>query len=103
MDILFLPFLDVMIAVLAIYKWIIIASVVMFWLINFNVINRKSNAVVMIMDFLYRATEPLYSKIRQILPNTGSFDLSPLVLFIVVWLIQAMLSRLVIKIMVSGV
>ena len=32
------------------------------------------------MDFLYRVTEPLLRPIRNILPNLGGLDMSPIVL-----------------------
>ena len=50
------------------------------WLVQFNVINAQNRFVYLVMDFLYRVTEPLLRPIRNVLPNLGGLDLSPIVL-----------------------
>lgn len=104
MDIILIPLLAVISAVIGIYIWVIIASVILHWLISFNVINTNNNFVMMISEFLYRATEPALRQIRRFLPAMGGFDLSPLVLILFLWFIQAVIGQLLIKIVVhSGV
>jgi len=103
MDVILIPLFSIVSAVIGIYVWIVIASVVMSWLITFNVINRKNNFVMMLSDFLYRATEPILSKIRRFLPIVGGFDLSPLVLILVLWFIQAVLGQLMVKLVIGHV
>ena len=97
MDIIIIPFLAVLSAVISIYTWIVIVSVIMSWLVNFNVINLSNKIVAMIMDFLYRATEPLLVKIRRFLPIMGGFDLSPVALILFLWFVQAVIGRLILK------
>ena len=43
-------------------------------------INAQNRFVYLVMDFLYRVTEPLLRPIRNILPNLGGLDISPIVL-----------------------
>ena len=61
---------------------VMLIMIVMSWLLNFNVINRGNQFV----DALWRAsnalTEPLLGPIRNMLPNFGGLDLSPIVLLI---------------------
>jgi len=102
MDIILIPFLAVLSSVIGIYVWIVIASVIINWLVNFNVINTNNNFVIMVMEFLYRATEPLLSKIRRFLPVMGGFDLSPLVLIMFLWFLQAVIGRFTLKIVMVG-
>ena len=102
MDVILIPLLAVLSSVIGIYSWIIIASVVMSWLVNFNVINSNNNFVVTIMEFLYRVTEPVLNKIRRFLPIMGGFDLSPLVLILFLWFLQAVIGRLMLKIVMVG-
>ncbi|HXY98868.1 MAG TPA: YggT family protein [Stellaceae bacterium] len=83
-----IPVIDVVIALLHIYWWIVIISAVMSWLIAFNVINTYSRPVAMIGDFLYRATEPALRPIRQFLPHLGGLDISPIILLLILWLIE---------------
>ena len=98
MDIILIPCLVLLSAVIGIYSWIVIAAVVVSWLINFNVINVTNKFVMMLVEFLYRATEPVLKKIRRFLPPMGGFDLSPVVLILLLWFVQLIIGRLMFKI-----
>ncbi|PRD40964.1 hypothetical protein C5748_24205 [Phyllobacterium phragmitis] len=76
---------------LSIYTWIIIASAVFSWLYAFNVINSSNRFVASIGDFLYRATEPAFRPIRNLLPNLGGIDISPIVLLLIIFFIRQLL------------
>ncbi len=64
------------------YIWALIISVVLNWLVQFNVVNTSNRFVYMAGDFLYKITEPALGRIRRVLPNLGGIDLSPLVLIL---------------------
>jgi YggT family protein len=66
----------------------VIAAVILSWLIAFNVINTRNQIVAMIADFLYRVTEPVFRPIRNILPNLGGIDFSPLIVLLIIYVIQ---------------
>ena len=80
--------LDIVLLILQIYIWLLIASAVLSWLIAFNVVNTRNQFVGMVSDFLYRITEPTLRPIRQIMPNLGGIDLSPVILFLIIILIE---------------
>jgi YggT family protein len=42
-----------------------------------------------IMRFLVNATEPMLAPLRRMVPPVGTFDISPIVAFIILWLLQA--------------
>jgi YggT family protein len=42
----------------------------------------------MVGDFLYRITEPVLRPIRNALPNLGGIDISPIILFLIIILIE---------------
>ena len=69
------------------YSWIIIANVIISWLIAFNVLNTSNAFIYNILDFTYRLTDPILTRIRGFLPNLGAFDISPIILLV---LIQAL-------------
>ena len=69
-------------ALFTFYFWIIIASVVLSWLIAFNVVNPYNQAVKTIQTFCYRATEPVLAPIRRYMPDLGGLDISPVVLLL---------------------
>ena len=62
------------------YIWIIIASAVLSWLVAFDVVNMRNRFVYLIGDALNRLTEPAYARIRQLMPDLGGIDLSPIIL-----------------------
>lgn len=68
---------------LTVYKYILIASALISW-VNPDPYNP-------IVAFLRRVTEPLLSRIRRFMPDTGMVDLSPLVAFALIYLIQIVL------------
>ena len=73
---------------LSIYLFILIAAAILSWLIVFNVVNTRHPAVAMIADFFYRVTEPVLRPIRNLLPNLGGIDISPIILFLIIILIE---------------
>jgi YggT family protein len=66
--------------ILTVYKYLLLASVIISW-VNADPYNP-------IVNFIYRATEPVLSRVRRYLPNTGSIDLSPLAVFALIYLVQ---------------
>jgi YggT family protein len=88
------PVIVVVIAILDLYWYLVIIQAVMSWLIAFNVINTYSRPVAMVLDFLYRITEPLLRPIRQFVPSFGGLDVSPVILLLVIWLVEMELKQL---------
>lgn len=74
--------------VITIYIWLLIASVVLSWLISFNVVNTGNRTVYEIYGFLQRITEPLLRPIRNFLPNLGGIDISPVILILALSFVQ---------------
>jgi YggT family protein len=68
---------------LTIYKYVLLASVVISW-VNADPYNP-------IVQFIYRATDPLLRRIREKMPPTGMLDLSPLVAFAAIYVVQIIL------------
>lgn len=87
--------LYVLLQVLSLYMYILIASAIMSWLVAFNVVNLRNQVVAAIAGFLYTMTEPLLRPIRRFMPNTGGLDLSFLVLWFGIILLQQIIIRYV--------
>ncbi len=79
---------------LSLYMWVVIIAVLFSNLTAFGVIDRRQPVLMQIGDFLYRATEPVLSRVRRVLPNLGSIDLSPIVVILALWAAQQMLARI---------
>jgi len=70
---------------LNIYMWIIIARALISW-VNPDPYNP-------VVNFLYRATEPVLSRVRRIIPNLGGIDLSPLIVLLIIYFLKEFLVK----------
>lgn len=69
--------------------WIVVlVSVILSWLISFNVVNAHNQFVATIWRVTSAITEPLLSPIRRILPPLGGMDFSPIVLLLLIGFVQ---------------
>lgn len=76
---------------LTLYIYVLIAMAVMSWMVAFNVVNSRSPIVHAIGEFLYRVTDPLLRPIRNLLPNLGGLDVSPVILILIIVFIQSVI------------
>ena len=70
------------------YIYLLVAAAVLSWLIAFNVVNMRNQFVAMVADFLYRITEPALRPIRNVMPNLGGIDISPVILIFIIIFIR---------------
>ena len=73
---------------LELYIWIVIAAAIFSWLVAFHVVNTRNQAIGMIGEFLYRITEPVLRPIRNLMPNLGSIDISPIIVILIIIFIR---------------
>jgi YggT family protein len=85
------PFLWLILTIIDLYIWLLIASAVLSWLIAFNVVNTRNGLVANIGEFLYRVTEPALRPIRNMLPNLGGIDVSPVILIILLLFLKQLI------------
>jgi YggT family protein len=79
--------------ILDIYSAIIIASAIMSWLVAFGVVNVRNQFIRVVVDLLYRVTEPVLRPIRRFLPNLGGIDISPVVALLLIIVIQHFIAN----------
>ena len=91
------PLLQVLIEVLRIYIYVVIGSVILSWLVAFDVVNMRNRFVYSVGSILNRLTEPALRPIRRFLPNLGGLDLSPRALIFIIWFLQQVLFRILIN------
>ena len=83
--------LQILLIALDIARWIVLAHVIMSWLINFQVLNLRQPLVYQIWDALQRTLNPLYARVRKIIPMTGGIDFAPLVVLFAIIAIRIVL------------
>jgi YggT family protein len=83
--------ITVLFAILNIIKWLVILAAVISW-----VSPDPRNPIV---QFLYRATEPMLRPLRRILPpgRTGGIDFTPILLILIIIFVETVLSRLLLR------
>jgi YggT family protein len=79
---------------LYLYIWAVILAALFSMLTSFGVLDTRNRIVWTIGDFLYRITEPALRPIRNLLPNLGGIDLSPLILLLLLQAARMILSSI---------
>ncbi|HEY0722436.1 MAG TPA: YggT family protein, partial [Pyrinomonadaceae bacterium] len=71
----------ILLGFLSIYSLLILVRVIFSWaMLSYS--NR-------LMRFLIDVTEPLLGPLRRVVPMLGRFDISPIVAFLLLWLLQS--------------
>ena len=76
---------------ITLYIYVIIASVIMSWLMAFGVINPYNPTARAIWQGLSAVTEPLLRPIRNVMPDLGAIDISPIVLLLGCFFVQSVI------------
>jgi YggT family protein len=79
--------------VLQLVWFVFLVMIVMSWLIAFNIVNTRNEFVAGLWRVLNQLTEPVLRPIRRILPPFGGMDLSPLVVFIIIFFVQRLIDN----------
>jgi YggT family protein len=86
----FIQFIDL---ILEIYLWVMIATGALLWLITLKVIDKKEQWVKGVGELLGKLTDPVLRPLRRALIPVKGFDLSPLVVIIVIVVVRSFLSH----------
>lgn len=85
---------------ITLYTYVVIAGVVMSWLMAFGVINTHNPFVRTLWEALNAVTEPFLRPIRNMLPNMGGIDISPIVLLLACFFVQSVVLPNIAKLFV---
>lgn len=80
--------LNTLLLVLRLYWYVVLAMIILSWLISFNVVNTRNQFVSSVWRVLNQLTEPVLRPIRRLLPNMSGLDLSPVILFVILFFIE---------------
>lgn len=82
------PLLVLLYQAIDVYKWILIARILLTWLPNINWYNQP-------FKFLLDVTDPVMEPFRRLIPPIGMIDISPMALFLALSLLQMLLVSLI--------
>ncbi len=74
---------------------LIIIQFVIGLLFAFNVVNTSNQFLMQVYESINRLLEPVLRPIRNLMPNTGAIDFSPLVLIILLQIIGIVLNSVI--------
>lgn len=89
------PFIHLINSILQIYMVIIIAWTILSTLISFRIVNSYQPLIQRMMIVLDKLCLPVLRPIQKKLPDFGGFDLSPIVVILLITFLQDVLWRLV--------
>ena len=77
-----LTIFQALLVIIGVVRLFVIAHFIMSWLIRFEVLNVRQQFVGQVWYTLQRILEPIYGPIRNMLPNMGGIDLSPVLVLV---------------------
>jgi len=86
-----LSILQILLMLLSLAQFVILAHIIMSWLINFQVLNLRQPLVAQIWYGLNRLLEPVYSRLRNVLPDLGGIDLAPLIVLLAIYALRILI------------
>ena len=85
---------QVLLFLLKVYMWIVIASVVLSWLIAFEVVNASNEKTRNLVALLNRAVEPVFKPLRKYVPPIGGIDITPIIVLFAIFLLEQLVVRM---------
>ena len=83
--------LGLIIQIINLYKLVLLIYIIATWLISFNIINTSNRFIYSAMEILYRLSEPSLRLVRKYVPTLGNIDISPIIVYLLLWFIQSLL------------
>lgn len=76
---------EVLQVIIQIYIYVVIAAVILSWLLALGTLNLRNNLVRSLVQAIETLTEPVFRRVRRIIPSIGPLDLSPMIVIVVLW------------------
>ncbi|MEI9996049.1 MAG: YggT family protein [Rhizomicrobium sp.] len=92
--VIFVPLAVAVHYLLSLAMLVVIVSVIMSWLIVLGVLNMSNPTVRQVLRTLDALTEPLYRRVRRVIPPVGNLDLSPLFVWLALLVAQVFFDEL---------
>ena len=96
-DIIIIPLLQLLLSLINIFKMSIVVYIIINLLLSFNIVNKGSIIIYNIQSVLAQLIEPTLSPIRRILPRTGMFDFSPVILILLLQFLIRVITLTIMK------
>jgi len=78
---------------LEIYSALVVAQIVIYWCMHFQIIGQGGDAFKRFLTFLHTITEPVYAKLREKIKPIQGFDISPYALVFIMLVVLHILEK----------
>ncbi len=85
--------LQILLMLVGIARWVVLIHVIMSWLINFQVLNLRQPLVAQIWYGLNRVLDPVYARVRRLIPGTGGIDFAPLIVLLAIYALEIVIRN----------
>lgn len=82
-----------------VYVFVVIVAVVADWLIAFGVLSLHNQLARSLVNMLSALTEPVFRRVRKVIPPIGGFDLSPIIVIVALNVVQILVNGYAAKLM----
>ena len=83
--------LVLLIQIINLYQFVLLIYIIATWLVNFNIINMSNRFIYTLMGAMYKLCEPSLNLVRKYIPNFGTIDVSPIIVYLGLWFIKNIL------------
>ena len=87
------PLIELLQQILSLINFALLVWIILSWLVSFQVVNLSNRFVYTVYDALNRFFEPILRPIRRFMPNLGTIDISPIILFLLINFVSDLLYR----------
>ena len=89
---LFVALLWLFDTLVGLYIIVIFAAVIVSWLVAFGVLNTYNHFARSLIRALDALTEPVFRRVRRIIPSLGGLDLSPMIVLLVLYFVRMLVD-----------
>ena len=85
---------ELLLLLIEIYIFIIIISVIVSWLVAFNVMSPDNSTTRNLLSLLGRLTDPVMKPVQRYIPSIGGIDISPIIVIFGLMLLQRVIASI---------
>jgi YggT family protein len=101
MDIIFVPALQLLRAVVGLLVWIILADVLMSWLLAANIFNIHNRVVYTIISAISGISDFMLNPVRRRIPvQIGALDISPVIVILLLKFLEGVTERIIMRFLI---
>lgn len=80
--------------ILTLFLIVMVVRIVLSWLLAFQVVNPRNQFVWQVNRTAQALTDPVMRPVQRVIPPMGGMDVSPIVIFLLIYVIQMYLWQL---------